>query len=221
MAERRIGLLGGTFNPVHLGHILAARAVRRRFGLDRILLIPSSQPPHKGSTGVASAVHRLSMVKLACRGRAGLASSAMEIEAGGTSYSVFTLEKVRRRHRKAVIFFILGVDAFLEIETWREYRRVLRQCHFVVTSRPGFDLGRARSVLDKALRKRVFVLSPGENEVQSLPRDPRVFILPIPALNISSTDIRRRARRGESLSGLVPRAVEIYIQRHRLYQGGQ
>jgi len=221
MTARRIGLQGGTFDPIHLGHLRAAVEARRRFRLDQVLLIPSAIPPHKKSAATASAEHRLQMVKLACRGRAGLTASSLEIEAGGTSYSVLTLEEVRRRHREAVLFFVLGIDAFLEIETWREYRRVLEQCHFVVTSRPGYDLGRARRVLGRRPAVRFVELEPDGAVVGCLPRASSVYLLPIPALDISSTDIRRRARRGDSLAGLVPGPVEKYIHRHRLYKGGQ
>lgn len=221
MTVRRIGLQGGTFNPVHLGHLRAAVEARRRFSLDRVLLIPSSVPPHKESADMAPAEHRLRMVRLACRGRAGLAASALEIEAEGTSYSVLTLEEVRRRYREAVLFFVLGIDAFQEIKTWREYRRVLKQCHFVVTSRPGYDLGRARRVLGSGPAARYVELDPNGAVVGRLPRAPSIFLLPISALDISSTDIRSRARRGDSLAGLVPLPVEKYIHRHRLYQGGQ
>ncbi|MBN2198888.1 MAG: nicotinate (nicotinamide) nucleotide adenylyltransferase [Candidatus Aminicenantes bacterium] len=221
MAARRIGLQGGTFDPVHLGHMKAAAEVRRRFRLDKVLLIPSAVPPHKESGGTAPAEHRLRMVKLACRGRAGLEASSLEIEAGGTSYSVLTLEAVRRRHRGAVLFFLLGIDAFQDIRTWRESRRVLEQCHFVVTSRPGYDLGQARRALGSVSAARFVDLEPGGPAVGRLPRAPAIFLLPIPALNISSTDIRRRARRGGSLAGLVPGPVANYIHRHRLYEGGQ
>jgi nicotinate-nucleotide adenylyltransferase len=189
--------------------------------MDRVLFIPSSLPPHKKSLDIASPDDRLRMVKLACRGRLGLAASPIEIEAGGTSYSVLTLEKVRRRYAGAQLFFILGVDAFAEIDTWRDCRRVLDQCHFVVINRPGFDLELARGVLRGSLGPRMITLGPKEKVGFRLPDEPRIFLVPIAALDISSTEIRRRARRGEPLRGLVPAAVEIYIRRHRLYQGGQ
>lgn len=221
MTAPRIGLQGGTFNPVHLGHLRAAGEARRRLALDRVLLIPSAQPPHKPSSNMAPAGHRMRMVKLACRGRAGLAASGLEIEAGGTSYSILTLEEVRRRNPEAVLFFLMGIDAFLEIKTWREYRSVLARCHLAVTSRPGHDLTLARRVLDSVPESRFREVGPGEDAVGRLPRKPTIFLLPMAALDISSTDIRRRAGRGESLAGLVPGPVEKYIRRHRLYQRGQ
>jgi nicotinate-nucleotide adenylyltransferase len=221
MAGRRIGLLGGTFNPVHLGHVRAALEIKRRFRLERVLFIPSSIPPHKRAKVVASADDRLRMVGLACRGRKGLSSSPIEIKAGGTSYSILTLDKIRRRYAAGEIFFILGVDTFLEIDTWRDYRRVLEQCHFIVISRPGYDLARARRVLGGNLASRMIKLDQEESVKAPLPAGTRIFLVPIAALDISSTDIRRRARCGEPLRGLVPPAVETFIRRHRLYQGAQ
>ncbi|MBM3297970.1 MAG: nicotinate (nicotinamide) nucleotide adenylyltransferase [Candidatus Aminicenantes bacterium] len=219
MKAARIGLQGGTFDPVHLGHIRAAVAARRRFRLDRVLLIPSAVPPHKEYADTAPPEHRLRMVKMACRGRTGLEASALEIEAGGTSYSFRTLEEVGRRRPEAVLFFLLGIDAFLEIRTWREYRRVLKQCHFIVTGRPGFDLALAPSALTGETGVRFIELGPEGSVVGPLPDEPSVFLMPLDALDISSTDIRSRVRRGEALAGLVPEPVEKYIKRHGLYRG--
>ncbi|OGD23165.1 MAG: hypothetical protein A2Y69_12045 [Candidatus Aminicenantes bacterium RBG_13_59_9] len=109
----------------------------------------------------------------------------------------------------------------MEIKTWREYRRVLEQCHFVVTSRPGYDLALARQALRGRAAVRTVEIGRGGARIGRLPREPSIFLLPISALDISSTDIRRKARRGESLAGLVPGPVADYINRHRLYQGGQ
>ncbi len=220
MADLRIGLLGGTFNPVHAGHIRAAEGVRRMFRLDKVLFIPSATPPHKRSAAIASAEDRMRMVGLACRGRKGLSSSPIEIAAGGTSYSILTLGRIRRRFQGAEIFFILGVDAFLEIGTWRDYRRVLEQCHFIVISRPGYELAGTRRVLGGSLAPRMVELGRAKPLPEGHGREPRIFLIPLDSLDISSTDIRRRARRGQSLRGLVPPAVETYIRRHRLYQGG-
>lgn len=220
MAPRRIGILGGTFNPVHWGHVRAAQEVGRRFHLEKVLFIPSAIPPHKRSAGMASPEERLRMVGLACRGRKGLSSSPIEIEVGGTSYSILTLDKIGRRFSGEAVFFILGVDAFLEIGTWRDYRRVLGQCHFIVISRPGTALAGAKKVLRGSLARRMVELSRGESVPEPLPSQPSIFLVPVAGWDISSTDIRRRARRKEPLRGLVPPAVETYIRRHRLYQGG-
>lgn len=215
-----IGLFGGTFDPIHLGHLRAAAEVRRRTGLDRVLFIPSYLPPHKASGAVASAGDRLRMVELACRRRAGFEASGIEVEAREKSYSILTLRKVRARAPRARLFFILGVDAFLEIGTWHLYRRVLAECLFIVTGRPGFDLDRARDVLGGSLRGAVADFPPGRRAGGRLPSGKRVFLLPIPALDISSTAIRARVRRGAAIEGLVAPSVAAYIRDRKLYRGG-
>ncbi|MBE3110212.1 MAG: nicotinate-nucleotide adenylyltransferase [Acidobacteria bacterium] len=214
-----IGLFGGTFDPIHLGHLRAAAEVRRRARLDRVLFIPSYLPPHKKSGAVASASDRLRMVGLACRGHKGFKASAVEVEAGEKSYSILTLRKIRALSPDARLFFILGVDAFLDIGTWREYQRVLQECFFIIMGRPGFELDRARDVLNGKLRDSIGPLVTGEGAAGPLPPQTRIFLLPIRALDISSTAIRERVRRGETLDGLVPGAVDAYIREHQLYRG--
>jgi nicotinate-nucleotide adenylyltransferase len=214
-----IGLFGGTFDPIHLGHLRAAAEVRRRARLDRVVFIPSYLPPHKKSGAVASAADRLRMVELACRWRKGFEASSVEVEAGEKSYSILTLRKIRALSPDARLFFILGVDAFLDIGTWREYQRVLQECFFIVMGRPGFELDRARDVLDGKLRDSIGPLVTGEGAAGPLPPRTRIFLLPIRALDISSTAIRERVRRGETLDGLVPGAVDAYIREHQLYRG--
>jgi nicotinate-nucleotide adenylyltransferase len=214
-----IGLFGGTFDPIHLGHLRAAQEVRRLARLDRILFIPSFLPPHKSRGTGASPADRLRMVGLACRGRKGFESSPIEVEAGEKSYSILTLRKIRALSPDARLFFILGVDAFLDIGTWREYERVLEECLFVVIGRPGFDLDRAQGVLGGKLRAATGALADGESIGGPLPPRTRIFLLPIRALDISSTAIRERVRRGETLDGLVPGAVDAYIREHQLYRG--
>jgi nicotinate-nucleotide adenylyltransferase len=214
-----IGLFGGTFDPIHLGHLRAAKEVCRLARLDRILFIPSFLPPHKSTETGASPADRLRMVGLACRGHKGFVASPIEVESGEKSYSILTLRKIRALSPDARLFFIMGVDAFLDIGTWREYERVLEECLFLVMGRPGFELDRARGVLGGKLRDAMGSLTGGEGVGGPLPQRTRIFLLPIRALDISSTAIRERVRRGETLDGLVPGAVEIYIREHQLYRG--
>jgi nicotinate-nucleotide adenylyltransferase len=218
MKEERIGLLGGTFNPVHQGHLRAAEEVRARFALTRVLFIPSYIPPHKRTTEMASPEDRFAMVELAVRPYPSVVASSLEIEAQERSYSIITLNKVKALYPDAWVFFILGVDAFLEIETWKSYREVLEQCRFIVISRPGFDLTAARDALppefDRAFHN---VAECGDVGADALERF-RIFLLSIPALDISSTEIRLRVRSGRSIRGLVPRPVEEYISTKNLYQ---
>ncbi len=218
MKQERIGLLGGTFNPVHLGHLRAAEEVMSRFALDRVLLIPSYLPPHKQAGQVASPEDRFAMVELAVRGRPKLVASSLEIEAQERSYSIITLNRVKTIYPEALVFFILGVDAFLEIETWKSYREVLEQCRFIVISRPGFDLSAAREALPPEY-KGAFLEVGAAGDIGPGALEPfRIFLLSIPALDISSTEIRRRINDGQSIRGLVPESVEQYIIKNNLYQ---
>jgi nicotinate-nucleotide adenylyltransferase len=214
-----IGLFGGTFDPIHLGHLRAAAEVRRLTRLDRILFIPSFLPPHKAPGASASPADRLRMVELACRRRVGFEASPIEVEAREKSYSILTLRKVRARTPGARLFFILGVDAFLEIGTWREYEKVLEECCFIVMGRPGFELERAGDVLGGRLREAMGPLSAaGSLSGPAAPRA-RIILVAIRALDVSSTIVRDRIRRGKPLDGLVPRSVVAYIREHQLYRG--
>jgi nicotinate-nucleotide adenylyltransferase len=214
----RIGIFGGTFDPIHAGHLRAAARVRDRFKLDRVLFVPSFIPPHKRRAGLASPAERLAMVEQAVVGRRGFAASAVEVGSRATSYSIITLAKVRRLYPAARLFFILGADAFREIETWREWRRVLAQCAFIVTTRPGTGLGRARSVLDPTYRRRAVRVDRGTRIDERFLDRFGIFFLAIDALPLSSTGIRRRVREGRPLRGLVPGAVARIIEDHELYR---
>lgn len=216
----RIALFGGTFDPIHAGHLRSARLVGRRLGLDRVFFIPSSLPPHKARPDMAPAADRLRMVRLAVAGRKGWTASPIEIRAGGTSWSIRTIGAMRRRFPRARLFFITGADAFREIETWREWRRVLRSCIFVVTTRPGADLAASVRGLDRPFADEVLALGPGRAVREADLRPGRILLLPIEALPVSSTAIREKARRGEPLQGLVPGAVEEYIRDRNLYRKG-
>ncbi len=220
MIKERIGLLGGTFNPVHSGHLRAAQEVSRIFSLDRVLFVPSYIPPHKQAAEAATPEDRFAMVELAVRNHPRFIASPLEIEAQEKSYSVITLEKVRTLYPGAWIFFILGIDAFMEIDTWKSYRKVLEQCRFVVISRPGYDLAEARCVLPEEYAGWIHSRSePGAAPVDDgLLRRFRIFTVPIRAIAVSSTEIRRKIRQGEALRGLLPKAVEAYIRKHNLYQ---
>ena len=214
----RIGIFGGTFDPIHAGHLRAARLVQRRFRLDRILFVPASIPPHKARPDMAPARDRLRMTVLAVGGRPGWSVSPVEIRSRGPSYSIRTIEAMKRKYPRDRIFFLTGSDAFRDIRTWRRWRSVLRSCAFVVMTRPGVRLGTPRA-LGPAWRRSVHKMAPGERLDEGRLGPPAVFLLPIDALPISSTEIRERVRRGRPLAGLVPPAVSAYIRAEGLYRG--
>jgi nicotinate-nucleotide adenylyltransferase len=199
---RKIGILGGTFNPIHIGHLIIAQDAMEQFGLDCVKFIPSATPPHKKYEGNATAAQRLAMVRLAIRGNARFEADDIEIRRGGTSYSVDTLTSLRRRDPQAQFYFIIGADSLQELHRWREVGRLVRLCTFVIVVRPGFEPRRVVDPkLDAATRRRL-----------------RQHVLRGHACDIASRDIRARVARGEPMRYLVPDAVLQYINRHKLYR---
>lgn len=199
-----LGVLGGTFDPVHLGHIAAAEAAQQFLALDQIVLIPSSIPPHRAQPATASAADRLAMAQLAASTRPGWSVSRIELDRQGKSYTYDTLAELGHPARQ--IFFIIGTDAFAEMASWSRYPAVLDLANFVVVSRPGTTLD--------SLRERV----PSAFSHYSA-ASTRVILVEAHTPDVSSTEIRRRVRAGQPLSGLVPDAVEDYISAHGLYSG--
>jgi len=218
MKKERIGLFGGTFNPVHSGHLKAAEIVQKRFLLDKILFIPSYTPPHKDTAEIASPSHRLKMVEIALRGFSHFIPSSIEIDAEEKSYSIITINRIKKLYPKSWIFFILGIDAFLEVDTWKDYEQLLEQCFFVVMSRPGYLLDEAKKTLEGKYREKMYMLSKPESVKDEMLLSFRIFLLPIEALDIASTEIRGIIKRGDSIKGMVSEIVEAYIRENRLYK---
>lgn len=216
----RIGILGGTLDPIHIGHVDAALAAREALGLDEVLVIPAHVPPHRPQPA-ASAFHRFAMAAIAVNGVDGLAVSDLELLSPGPSFTADTLLRLRASLDASAsqIFFITGADAFAEIETWSRYPEVLGLANFVVVSRPGMAL--------QALRQRL----PALKDRMRLPRaanlekaadadgthETFIFLVDAPTPDVSSTEIRRRIAERRPLSGLVPPGVEHHITRHALY----
>lgn len=190
----RIGILGGTFNPIHLGHLLIAQDAVEAAKLDRVLFIPSATPPHKVLAGDISAVHRLRMVELAIAGDKRFRVDDLEIRRGGKSYSVDTLTELRRRHPRTDFHFIIGADSLDELHLWKDAPRLVKLCQFIAVTRPGYKGKPARI---PGLRYRLLDTHPSD---------------------IASRDIRDRAGRGKSIRYLVPDAVVGYIRAQKLYQ---
>ncbi|HUJ10223.1 MAG TPA: nicotinate-nucleotide adenylyltransferase [Verrucomicrobiae bacterium] len=199
--RKAIGILGGTFNPIHLGHLLMAQDATEQLELERVIFIPSATPPHKTVDKLASARDRLQMIKLAIRGNKRFEVDDLEIRRGGKSYSVDTLTQLKRRYPRAEFFFIIGADSLQELHLWREVKRLVTLCTFVTVPRPGFQ---AKPIidprLDVATRRRL-----------------RQHVLRGHACDIASRDIRTRIANGRSIRYLVPDAVHQYIRRRRLY----
>ena len=212
-AARTIGVLGGTFDPIHLGHLDAAEAARATLHLDEIRLLPLRDPPHRSASPVASVFHRFALVALAIEDRPAYRVSELELIRPGHSY---TADSLRAMHAEgwtpSQIFFILGADAFAEIAAWREFPAVLDGAHFVVIARPGASLD-AAAARTPELRDRL------HRPEETMPNDGRTRIILVEAQtrDISSTTIRARLRAGEPIADLVPAAVARHIVAHHLY----
>lgn len=184
--------------------------------MDRILFIPSLIPPHKDTGDIEKSEHRFRMVELAVQDIPGFEVSPIELEAGDTSYSFYTLGKLKKIYPKAQLFFLLGIDAFLEIRTWKHYERILDRCSFIVLSRPPLNLDAARDVLGPDYREKFRDL--GDDGIGLENREGVIYLLPVEEIDISSSDIRLRLSEGRSIEGLVPTDVERYIKDKKLYQ---
>jgi len=213
--SRRIGVFGGTFNPIHIGHLRSAEEVCEAQQLDRVLFIPSASPPHKRADGLASAAHRLAMVRLAIAGNPRFRASPIEIERGGPSFSVDTLRALRARMPRARFVFILGLDAFREIATWKSYGSLFTLCDMVVTSRPPRRGAALRAAIPVAVREE-FCYRRASRTLEHRTGNQIVFQR-LSDLDISASALRARLHAGLSVRYLVPPAVQRYIERHHLY----
>jgi nicotinate-nucleotide adenylyltransferase len=209
----RLGLLGGTFDPIHAGHLAAARAAGARLRLDAIRFVPSARPPHRPDTPRASGYHRVEMARLAVADTPGWEVWDLELNREGPSYTFDTLTTVAAEGLTPLqIFFITGADAFAEIATWHRYPDVLDRAHFVVIARPGSSLASLNTQLPDLAQR---MCMPAE----AIHADrPRIVLLETATPDVSATDIRRRVAQGQSIDGLVPPAVSAYIDRNLLYR---
>jgi nicotinate-nucleotide adenylyltransferase len=210
---QRVGILGGTFDPIHCGHLDAAAAAEAALGLTELLVITSHVPPHRPPP-VASSYHRFAMVSLAVAGRRGWQASDLELRDDARSFTSTTLQKLHGQgYAPAALFFIIGADAFADIMNWVDYPAILDYAHFAVVARPGHQIADAPRRLP-ALAGRM-VRPPFDSS-----RDPLIILLDAPTSDVSSTAIRERRARGESIAGLVPDSVRQHIEQHGLYSSG-
>jgi nicotinate-nucleotide adenylyltransferase len=215
MSEKRIGLFGGTFNPIHLGHLRGAEEIREAFELQEVIFIPAALPPHKMTGEIIQAHHRLEMVKQATQKNPQFSTSDVELKRSGKSYSIDTIRYFREK-LKGSVYFILGKDAFVEIETWKDFRNLFSLCNFIIMTRPGL---KQAFPLPGALAPD-FRYDQGASGWVHVSGN-MIFFKKINFLDISSTRVRELVEKGESIKYLVPLEVEAYIEKHGLYQRGQ
>ncbi len=191
----RIGILGGTFNPPHIAHLIAAETVRVHLRLDKILFVPAATPPHKLNAEIIPAEQRLQMVKLATKNNPLFEVSEVDLKRSGPSFTVDTLTELKRRFPVENFYFLLGIDLLIEFETWKNPHKIIEECTLVAMNRPGFDLEK----VDKDLLRKVEIVS-------------------VPSVDVSSTSIRRLVESGKSIRYLVPDEVEKYIRENSIYR---
>jgi nicotinate-nucleotide adenylyltransferase len=210
------GILGGTFNPIHLAHLRIAEEVQQACDLDRLLFIPAAEPPHKDVADQVSFSHRLAMVHAAIRDYPRFQVSDLEIRRSGKSFSVDTLEILRKEDPHGELYFVIGLDSYRDIASWKDFTRIFSLCHLVVMTRPGVQLGDPLSPLPVAARKDFCYDSKTEKILHKSGNS--LIFLKETCLDISSTEIRRMLSIGQSIRHLVAPAVADYINEHRLYQ---
>ncbi|GIV01043.1 MAG: putative nicotinate-nucleotide adenylyltransferase [Actinomycetota bacterium] len=195
---RRLGVMGGTFDPIHHGHLLTAEEAAVQFGLEQVIFVPTGRPWMKADREVTPAEHRYLMTVIATASNPRFTVSRIEIDRPGPTYTVDTLRALREQHPGAELFFVTGADAMLEIFSWKDPAEILSLAHFIAATRPGYDLAHF--------------------EAEAPTAHPNVTVMNIPALAISSTDIRQRVREGRPIRYLVPEGVESYIEKMGLYR---
>jgi nicotinate-nucleotide adenylyltransferase len=195
-----VGVLGGTFDPPHIGHLVIAQEALGQLGLARVVFAPTREPPHKPANGITPIAHRVAMVQLAITGHPQFSVSKVDVDRAGPTYTVDTMHLLHQQYHDDELYFIMGMDSLANILTWRSPERLIQECRLAVFNRPGFSVDLA------ALESRL----PGLEK--------RFVLLPAPSLDIAASDLQRRVRAGESIAHLVPDAVAAYIEEHRLYQ---
>ena len=198
----KYGIMGGTFDPIHIGHLVLAEEVRNKLNLDKIIFIPSGNPPHKNSKNVTKSIHRYEMTLLATISNPNFEISSVEIDKTGKTYTVDTIKDLRQKCKtNAEFYFITGADSILDLPNWKNVNELLHLCKFVAATRPGFKL--------KKMEEKIKELEELHNK--------NIYTIIVTALQISSTDIRNRIREGNSVKYLLPETVEDYIYKNKLY----
>ncbi|NLP14826.1 MAG: nicotinate-nucleotide adenylyltransferase [Clostridium sp.] len=202
MSEKRVGILGGTFDPIHIGHLIMAEHIREEFKLNKVIFIPSGNPPHKKLQTVTDAEHRYNMVSEALKGNPYFEESRIEINRKGYTYTIDTLNDLKQQNKDNIhMFYIIGADVLFDLLTWKDYEKVFKTCEFISALRPGKDRD--------GFRERIKYL---ERKFSA-----KIHEAYISLIEVSSTMIRERVKENKSIRYLVPEAVEDYIKTNRLY----
>lgn len=201
----KIGIMGGTFDPIHYAHLATAEFIRDKYKLDKIIFIPSGNPPHKQEYKVADKYDRYKMVMLATRNNENFIVSDIEIERNKKTYTIDTLRELKRKYINADIYFITGADAICDIESWKDVEENFKLATFIAATRPGISLLRAQEKIENLIKK----------------YSANIISVYVPSLDISSTYIRDQIKEKKSVRYLVPESVEKYIHENKLYKDGE
>jgi nicotinate-nucleotide adenylyltransferase len=212
----KIGLMGGTFNPVHIAHLRIAEEARELCGLDRLLFIPAADPPHKQLAGDVPFSSRCEMVRMAISGNPFFEISEIEGQRSGKSYSIDTISQLRREHPEDELYFIIGSDSFLEMPMWRRYAEIFQGCSLIVLQRPGSPVDDPSTALSAEIREQFSYCGTDKKLIHSAGTS--VCFLTGCLLEISSSMIRKLVGAGRSIKYLVPPEVEAYIKEQRIYR---
>jgi len=205
--------MGGTFNPIHFGHLVTAEEALKQYKLDKVIFIPTGSPPHKTSGILASAEDRYLMTVIATASNQDFFVSRIEIDRKGKSYTIDTLKELKGIFRdRATLYFITGADAILEILSWKETEVIMDYCKFIAATRPGYDIKKMEDLKEKLFAKT------NKNKKDKPGSKDHIFLMEIPALAISSTDIRKRIKYDRPIKYLLPESVCNYLLKHGLYK---
>jgi nicotinate-nucleotide adenylyltransferase len=222
MARRRVAIYGGTFDPVHNGHVEVARRVLQLFELDEVIFVPACVPPHKRNATITSAFHRFAMLALATETDQRLLVSTIELDSPEAPYAVETVERIRSTvGNETELFFLMGADSWLEITSWHEWQRLLGMCHFIVVTRPGFEIeGVDYSNMSIPVVNLFGQDGSGPINRASEMKMPHVLLSDAASVDVSATQIRSAAQANdpERLKTMVPPAVAHYIEKYNLYR---
>ena len=200
----KIAIMGGAFDPIHYGHLVTAQTVYENFDVDRVVIMPLGDAPHKEMKG-ACARERYEMVKRAVKDNPAFTVSAMEVERKGKTYTVDTISEIKKINPGLIIYFVMGADEIQSIDTWREPARLLGMCRIIAVTRPGFDVEKEMKAVENTKKK----------------YGCEIHFLEVPSLDISSTDLRNRIKSGKAVKYLIPIEAEKYIDEHELYKEGK
>jgi nicotinate-nucleotide adenylyltransferase len=205
--KSKIGVMGGTFNPIHYGHLVTAEEALNQFSLEKVIFIPTGEPPHKTFDRIASPEDRYLMTVMATASNNNFYVSRVEIDRKGKSYTIDTLRELKKVYGEdAELFFITGADAILEILSWKNTKEIITLCKLIAATRPGYNISRIEELIEK-----LDVTETGK-------ADSKIFVMEIPALAISSTDIRNRIKTGRPVNYLLPENVSSYLLKYNLYK---